>query len=150
MLFPQSQKTDFKYSFSSFSFIIIIPLIHRGNQTLMKVHYNTPEDGVYYYLIGSCDPGTTNLQVDVTVTTLNKKGYLPASFYYDYPFTGIIITIYLFMVLVWNIHGYLYSSSILPIHSIIKVYFYSIYSLENPFPIPSFLVLYYTFFIFYS
>lgn len=150
MLFPQSQNTNFKYSFSSFSFIIIIRFIFRGNQTLMKVHYDTPEDGVYYYVIGSCDPRTTNIQLDATVTTLNKQGYLPASYYYDYPFTGIIITIYMFMVLVWNIHGFLYSSSILPIHSIIKVFIHSLYSLENPFPIPSLFVLYYTLFIIYS
>ena len=103
-----------------------VKLIHKeldflkNDQTIIASS-EIEEDGKYYVVIGSCDPGTKNVVVSGTITAVNYYGHLPARQYGLYPFLRWILFIYFLLLAVWLIRCCIYHRELLSVHMMISL-----------------------------
>ena len=104
-----------------FSFALFCVVRSRGEKKYLSTRLVIPKEGLYYYVIGSCDPDTTNAVLSGYSVTFNPYGHLPATLYGVYPFTKIVIWLYLFLSCYWFFRCWKYSQSLIIIHRIISL-----------------------------
>ena len=96
-------------------------IVFSGEKKYLSTRLVIPKEGLYYYVIGSCDPDTTNAVLSGYSVTFNPYGHLPATLYGVYPFTKIVIWLYLFLSCYWFFRCWKYSQSLIIIHRIISL-----------------------------
>lgn len=79
------------------------------------------EDGKYYVVIGSCDPGTKNMDLSGMISAVNYYGHLPARQYGLYPFLRWILLIYIILLAFWLIRCCIYHGELLSVHVMISL-----------------------------
>ena len=92
-----------------------------GQKRYLSTRLVIPKEGLYYYLIGSCKLDTTNVALSGYSVTMNPYGHLPAPLYGVYPFTKILIWLYLFVFCYWSFRCWKFSQSLLFIHYLISL-----------------------------
>ncbi|CBK21566.2 uncharacterized protein [Blastocystis hominis] len=102
---------------------LILPKKYKGDgqKRYLSTRLVIPKEGLYYYLIGSCKLDTTNVALSGYSVTMNPYGHLPATLYGVYPFTKILIWLYLFVFCYWMFRCWKYSQSLLFIHYLISL-----------------------------
>ena len=92
----------------------------RNDQNII-VSSEIEEDGKYYVVIGSCDPGSKNVAVSGTITAVNYYGHLPGRQYGLYPFLRWILFLYLLLLVIWLIRCCVYHRELLSVHKMISL-----------------------------
>ena len=115
------QRGVFRLEHRFFVFLLFCSLIFSGQKRYLSTRLVIPKEGLYYYLIGSCKLDTTNVALSGYSVTMNPYGHLPATLYGVYPFTKILIWLYLFVFCYWMFRCWKYSQSLLFIHYVVSV-----------------------------
>ena len=99
----------------------VSPLIHRGENRTVNVHFDVPKEGKYWIVLGLCDPDTSNVKVSGKAVIMNPYGHIPARMYGIIPFTKWVLLIYTALFLAWIIRCCWYRKELMSVHVMITV-----------------------------
>ena len=99
----------------------VSPLIDRGENRTVNVHFDVPKEGKYWIVLGLCDPDTSNVKVSGKAVIMNPYGHIPARMYGIIPFTKWVLLIYTALFLAWIIRCCWYRKELMSVHVMITV-----------------------------
>ena len=116
------ENTKISYKLVDFQYLCYFRLIScRGKADKISLHYPIPIDGKYYIVIGLCNPQTTNLQLQGSITSMNSYGHLPARMNGLLPCIRYCLLVETILCIVWLYRVCMFYKHLLSIHAMITL-----------------------------